>query len=419
MSEFPEGWFRGASGRERGAPGSADPTADLPAGSRGPAGQRPAGPGGRSGSPWPEQPPPSSYGRGAAPRGYQREPRPGGYPGGPGGFAGGPGRGGRGWLRPRRIIGVLAVLVALVLVAAVGEYVNLNGRLHHENVLVDYSGRPVPASGSNWLITGSDSRQGLTAAQEHQLSTGKGIGGSRTDTILVLHMPAGGGQPVLISLPRDSWVVIPGYGRNKINAAFSLGGPKLLAETVQNATGLRIDHYMEIGFGGFVSVVNAVGGVHMCIQFPLHDAASGLNIPKGCQTLNGTQALGFVRDRHNFAQQDLQRVQDQRLLLKALLSKLTSAGTLLNPFALIPAADGAAGTLTVDSGTSLRQLASVAFALRHPLTTTVPIASANYVTPSGQDAVLWDRTRALALFNALNNGSPIPAGLISGSNQAA
>jgi LCP family protein required for cell wall assembly len=407
MSEWPEGWYRDA-GRNGAPPGSNDPTVDLPVGAR------PPSPGAhRPNSAWPQQPPPSSSGRGAAPRGPAAAP-PGLYPGG----RGRGGRGGRGWLRPRRIFGVLAVLVALVLVAAVGEYINLNGRLHHSAVLVDYAGRPVAGSGTNWLIAGSDSRQGLTPAEEHALSTGSDIGGSRSDTILILHIPSGGGRPLLISLPRDSWVPIPGFGENKINAAYSFGGPKLLAETVQNVTGLRIEHYMEVGFGGFVGVVNAVGGVRMCIQVPLHDPASGLNINKGCQTLNGDQALGYVRDRHNFAQQDLQREQDQRLFLKALLSKMTSAGVLLDPFALIPAADGAAATLTVDSGTSLRNLASAAFALRNPLTTTVPIANANFVTSSGQDAVEWNRTQALALFQALNDGTPIPAGLITGSSQA-
>ena len=410
MSEWPEGWYRDA-GRNGAPPGSNDPTVDLPVGAR------PPSPGAhRPGSAWPQQPPPSSSGRGGAPRGPAAAP-PGLYTGGRG--RGGPGgRGGRAWLRPRRIFGVLAVLVALILVAAVGEYVNLNGRLHHSAVLVDYSGRPVAGSGTNWLIAGSDSRQGLTPAEEHALSTGSDIGGSRSDTILILHIPSGGGRPLLISLPRDSWVPIPGFGENKINAAYSFGGPKLLAETVQNVTGLRIEHYMEVGFGGFVGVVNAVGGVRMCIQVPLHDPASGLNINKGCQILNGGQALGYVRDRHNFAQQDLQREQDQRLFLKALLSKMTSAGVLLNPFALIPAADGAAATLTVDSGTSLRNLASAAFALRNPLTTTVPIANSNFVTSNGQDAVEWDRTKALALFQALNDGTPIPAGLVTGSSQA-
>jgi LCP family protein required for cell wall assembly len=429
MSEWPEGWFRDAG--NRGAPGSNDPTVDLPAGARRPqparppagrppAGRPPAGraasASGRGGSAWPDQPPPSGSRPGGAYRGAAAGAPPSIY----GGGRNRGGRGGRRWLRPRRVFGILAVLLALVLVAAVGEYINLNGRLHHSPVLVDYSGRPAAGSGTNWLIAGSDSRVGLTPAEEHALSTGSDIGGSRSDTILILHVPSGGGQPLLISLPRDSWVPIPGYGENKINAAYSFGGPKLLAETVQNVTGLRIEHYMEVGFGGFVGVVDAVGGVRMCIQVPLHDPASGLNINKGCQTLSGAQALGYVRDRHSFAAlQDLQREQDQRLFLKALLSKMTSPGVLLNPFALIPAADGVAGTLTVDSGTSLRNLASAAFALRNPLTTTVPIATSNYITSTGQDAVKWDSAKALALFHALNDGTPIPAGLVTGSSQGA
>jgi LCP family protein required for cell wall assembly len=462
MSEYPEGWFRGTpgAGQNGGNPGSGDPTVDLPVGRRPatppgrPAGGQPASgrpASGRSAAPprggWPNQPPPSSSsrGRGAVPgslgagqpaaRGPASGPRggapggsrPGAAPGGPSGYRPGaaPGGtgfagagGGRAWLRPRRIFGVLAVVVALLLVASVAMYFSLNGKLHREPILVSYAGQPVQGAGSNWLIAGSDSRQGLTAAQEHALSTGgAGIGGQRSDTIMILHMPPSG-PPVLISIPRDSWVHIPGYGFNKINAAYSFGGPRLLADTVQNATGLRIDHYMEIGFGGFVNVVNAIGGVHMCVKYPLHDRASGLNISKGCQTLDGAQALGYVRDRHTYAQQDLQRIQDQRLFLKSLLSKLTSTGVLINPFAAIPAANGAASTLTVDEGTNLLQLAEVAFALRHPQTTTMPIANANFITASGQDAVLWNSSAAHSLFAALNAGKPVPKGLITGSSQA-
>ena len=135
----------------------------------------------------------------------------------------------------------------------------------------------------------------------------------------------------------------PGYGYNKLNAAYSFGGPKLLAETVQNATGLRIEHYMGIGFGGLVNVVNSVGGVTMCFKHPLRDAASGLHLKKGCQTLSGGKALSFVRTRHNFASQDLQREQNQRVFLKALLSKLTSPGVMFNPFSVVPAALGSVG----------------------------------------------------------------------------
>lgn len=413
MSEYPDGWFRGAPGSNQGTPGAGDPTVGLPAGTR-PAGN----PGGRPGSPWPDQPPPSSSSRG---RGTSTPSRPAGYRPSPAAPPGGPGTGtggrGRGWLRPRRILGVLAIVIALVLVAGVAEYFNLSSRLVKKNVLVEYSARPAQGVGSNWLIAGSDSRQGLTRKQERRLATGHDIGGHRSDTIMVLHT-GGPGQPLLISLPRDSWVNIPGYGYNKINAAYDFGGPKLLAKTVQNATGLRIDHYMEIGFGGFVSVVNAVGGVHMCIKYPLHDVASGLTIKKGCQNLSGGKALAYVRDRHNFAEQDLQRVQDQRLLMKALLGKLTSPGTLLNPFAIIPAADGATSTLTVDKDTSLLSLAGAAFALKHPETTTVPIANANYTTPTGESAVEWDSTQVHELFGDLNNGRPVPASLISGSHQA-
>ena len=146
---------------------------------------------------------------------------------------------------------------------------------------------------------------------------------------MLLHM--GTGKPVLISIPRDSYVPIPGHGDNKINAALGFGGPALLVQTVENVTGLRIDHYMGIGFGGLVSVVNTVGGVNICLPTALHDTDSGVNLKAGCQTLNGDQALAFVRDRHSFADEDLQRMQDQRAFLKALLDKATSPGRLPQP----------------------------------------------------------------------------------------
>ncbi len=259
----------------------------------------------------------------------------------------------------------------VVLVLSGVMYFYLNSKLTRANVLVNYANRPAASDGQNWLITGSDSRQGLTRKQERQLATGVGIGGHRSDTVMLLHIPSSG-PAVLVSLPRDSYVGIPGFGMNKLNAAYSFGGPKLLVKTVEEATGLQINHYMGIGFGGLVNVVNAVGGVRMCIPQNLNDPASGLHLKKGCQNLNGAQALGFVRTRHLFATQDLQREQDQRVFIKALLSKMTSPGTLVNPFATVPAAFGATDALTVDKGTQLYQLVQVAFALRHPETTTVP-----------------------------------------------
>jgi LCP family protein required for cell wall assembly len=233
---------------------------------------------------------------------------------------------------------------------------------------------------------------------------------------MLVHVPSGG-RPDLISIPRDSWVQIPGYGYNKINAAFSFGGPALLAKTVQNLTGLRIDHYMGIGFGGFVNVVNAIGGVRICLKAPLDDPASGLHLTKGCHTLSGGHALGFVRSRHTYTTQDLQRIQNQRVFLRALLRKLTSTGVLANPFKSLPAASGAAGTLTVDNGTSLYQLLQIALALKNPITTTVPIANSNYFV-NGQDALLLDNTKLAELDKDLNDGIPIPKSLITGSSLA-
>jgi LCP family protein required for cell wall assembly len=315
---------------------------------------------------------------------------------------------------------VLAVVIALLLAATAGTYFYLNSKLHRSNILVDYAGRPSPGSGTNWLIAGSDSRQGLTRAQERAYSTGRldATGFGRSDTILILHIPAGGGKPLLISIPRDSYVNIPGQGMNKINAAFSIGGPALLAQTIQSDTGLYINHFMDIGFGGFVNVVNDIGGVRMCVKHRLNDPASGVHLVKGCQVLSGGEALAYVRDRHSFATQDLQREQDQRIFLKALLSKMTSTGVMLNPFASLPAASGAVADLTVDQGASLYQLVQVAMAMRNPQTTTVPIASASYVTSAG-DSVLWDHGQARTLFTDLQTGQAVPKSLITGSQNGA
>jgi len=348
--------------------------------------------------PWPQQPPIRSA--------------PGAGARGPSAYTGGK--------RPRRprlrlLLAFLAGLVVVLLILVIGGYFYLDGKLNRSNVLVSYAGQPAAGSGSNWLITGSDSRQGLTRKQERRYHTGIHVSGQRSDTILLLHIPGNGGPAVLVSLPRDSYVKIPGYGYNKLNAAYSFGGPKLLAETVQNVTGLRIEHYMGIGFGGLVNVVNSVGGVTMCFKHPLHDAASGLHLRKGCQTLSGGKALSFVRTRHQFAGQDLQREQNQRVFIRALLSKMTSPGVMFNPFASVPAALGAVDSLTVDEGTHLNQLISVAFALRQPETTTVPIGNSNYVTPQG-DAVLWDPAQAARLFHDLNSGTPVPKKLITGSH---
>jgi LCP family protein required for cell wall assembly len=336
---------------------------------------------------------------------------------------GAPGRGGPGsgrrwrfWGQPgrhgRRIALVIGVVILLLIAGTAGSYFWVNGKLNRSVAL---PATTATSAGTNWLIAGSDQRTGISRTERAQLHLGAD-GADASDSLMLLHM--GTGKPVLISIPRDSYVPIPGHGSNKINAALAIGGPTLLVQTVESVTGLKIDHYMGIGFGGLADVVSAVGGVQMCVKTavpadPTGD--SGFNgLAAGCHNLNGTQAIAFVRDRHSFATSDLQRIQDQRAFLSALLSKATSPGVYLNPFTALPFASTAASSIAVDKGTSLWDLIQVAQALRGPQSGTVPIANANYQTSAG-DAVLWDQAQALKLFNALKAGKPVPAGLLSGT----
>ena len=311
--------------------------------------------------------------------------------------------------RGRRVALTAGLLVVVLIIALVGSYFWIDGKLNRSVTLPAFSGT---SAGQNWLIVGSDSRQGLSRAEVDQLHVGT-VGADASDSLMLLHM--GTGRPVLISIPRDSYVPIPGYGDNKINAALAFGGPTLLVKTVENVTGLRINHYMGIGFGGLVSVVNTVGGVRICLPAAIHDSYSGVNLSAGCHNLNGDQALAFVRDRHSFATSDLQRIQDQRAFLKALLDKATSPGVYLNPFAALPFASTAASSISVDKGTSLYDLTEAARALRGPQTGTVPISNAAYMTSNAGEAVLWNQSEALAMFNALREGKPVPSGLLSGT----
>ncbi len=411
MSEWPEGWFREPPGgsRSSGNPGQADsPTVQVPAG---PAARRGAPARSAAGGGWPAQPPPHRVASSGGAAGSAAGAAAAGAAAAGGGHGSLNGTGRRG-LRPRRIFAIIGIVIALLLVAIVGTYFFFNGKLDRKNVLVDYSGRPAAAAGQNWLITGSDSRQGLTGQEEQVLATGHDISGHRSDTVLILHIPASG-RAVLVSIPRDSYVQIPGHGYNKINAAYAYGGPKLLAKTVQNATGLYINHFMGIGFGGLVNVVDAVGGVRMCLPGPMVDPKAGLDLKAGCQTLDGAQALGFVRTR-NFAESDLQREQDQRLFLKALLSKMTSAGHAHQPVRRPPGRVRGHRVAHHRPGHQPVRPGQVAFALRNPETTTVPIANASYVTSAG-DSVLWNTAEASRLFHDLKTDTPVPRSLLTGS----
>lgn len=295
-----------------------------------------------------------------------------------------------GCLRPVRNVLILLLVVVL------GTGIWADSKLTRVDAFPD---APIAStSGSNWLLVGSDSRQGLTEEDIARLGTGGDIGTGRTDTIMLLHIPTVG-KAKLVSIPRDSYVAIPGYGMDKINASFAYGGPKLLAATVEQATGIHIDHYAEIGMGGLAHVVDAVNGVELCPDQPIDDPLANLNVQAGCQKMDGPTALGYVRTRAT-AQGDLDRVKRQREFFSAIVATATQPSTLLNPFRFFPLINGAVGSFTVGEGDHVWHLARLALAMKSGVETeTVPVGGfANYDVGS---VVLWDEVQAPALWDSM------------------
>jgi LCP family protein required for cell wall assembly len=258
--------------------------------------------------------------------------------------------------------------------------------------------RPASQPGTTYLLVGSDSRKGLTKKENRRLGTG-GVGdvGQRTDTIMLLH--TGDGPSLLLSIPRDSIVPIPGHGTTKINAAFAYGGAPLLVKTIEQNTGVRIDHYVEIGFGGFVNSVDAVGGVTICPTQRMVDRRANLNIRKGCQEVDGITALGYARSRHTSGIGDIDRAKHQREVVSAIGAEVKSPWTVLNPFRYWRVNMAGTSSLKVDEDSSVLDLARFAWAMtrvngKDGLTCSMPIRDL---------AVHWDNDRALALLKLIKN----------------
>lgn len=292
--------------------------------------------------------------------------------------------------------GCIGLLIATVVVLSLAFVLWTDTRLDRVEALPS---QQVPdTAGTNWLLVGSDSRQGLDAEQQAELGTGGDVGVGRTDTIMLLHIPDSG-RAKLVSLPRDSYVNVPGFGEDKINSSFSYGGPALLATTVEQATGLRIDHYAEIGMGGLANVVDSLGGINICVQEPINDPLAGINLAAGCQDLRGPDALGYVRTRAT-AMGDLDRVARQREFFSALLEKVTSPGTFINPFKAVSLVNNTAGSFTVNTGDHVWHLARVALAMRNGVETeTVPVAG--FADTVVGNVVLWDEAGAQALWDSM------------------
>jgi LCP family protein required for cell wall assembly len=269
-------------------------------------------------------------------------------------------------------------------------------------------------AGTNWLLVGSDSREGLTKAERKELRTGKDEGSERTDTIMVIHIDDSG-KPTLVSLPRDSYITIPAHlaldgssiedRKNKINTAYGKGGAPLLVETVERNTGLHIDHYMEVGFKGIRDITDAVGGVNMCVPADVTDENSGLNLLAGCQELDGKNALAYVRMRYADPKGDLGRIERQQQFLSSVMKKVATPAVLLNPISMWKLVDAGTGSVNVGDGDSVTDISSLARAMRalsngNGTLTTVPVSETDANTAAGS-SVIWDDAAARELFVSL------------------
>ncbi|MEU4686133.1 LCP family protein [Streptomyces xinghaiensis] len=414
MTDWPQGRTADGDGYGRGGamPGP-EPTRRMPHMRRG---AQPAGP-------TPPPPPAPPYGRVPAQQsqGYDDP-----YAGGDGYntgqvYGGGGGHGGDPYGRPapdwgRRIKRGLVALVLVALVVSVGTYFWADSKLRREVDLSIVKDRPEAGEGTNYLIVGSDSREGLSAEDQKRLHTGR-VEGKRTDSMMILHV--GDNGSTMVSLPRDSYVTIPDFtgsesgkdfpasGPAKLNASYSKDGAPLLVRTVEFNTGLKIDHYAEIGFGGFAEIVDAVGGVEMDIPRDLKEKNSGIDLKKGRQTLDGEQALAFVRQRYGLAGGDLDRTKNQQKFLSALASQTASPSTVLNPFKLYPVMGAGLDTLIVDEDMSLFDLASMFWAMKDVTggggkQMNMPIAGS---APGG--SLRWDMPKVKQLVSELKNDEPV------------
>lgn len=264
--------------------------------------------------------------------------------------------------------------------------------------------RPAGGPGTTYLLVGSDSREGLTSSQIGDLGTGSAAG-QRTDTIILLHVSDGSGPNVMLSIPRDSYVSVPGHDMQKINSAYAYGGPKLLVRTVEQATGIRVDDYVEIGFTGVVDVVDAVGGITVCPKTSIRDPKAGnLRMRRGCQGIDGHTALDYSRSR-DFPLGDITRALHQREVIAATGSSAASWQTVVLPWRYWQVTMAGAGSVRVGDNVGPIGFARLAWAMAHSsgpgtMRCVVPFSSLGTSTSVGF-VVTWDEAKANRLFDQI------------------
>jgi LCP family protein required for cell wall assembly len=327
--------------------------------------------------------------------------------------------------RRRRIVGWIAVITTVLVtgtsLVAYAAYLNTVHSIETFSTGGGLGNHRPPAydSSENILLVGSDSRAGSNQ------KFGRYVQGQRSDTMLIVHIRPHHEGAVVVSLPRDSEVPIlsckadtkHGYqgqpanpGQTEmLNATFAFGGPLCLWKTIEQETGIRIDHYVGLTFSGFIKVINDIGGVSVCLPKSIHDPKSGLNLTAGKHHVWGPEALAFWRERYVGEGSDLQRIQRQQYLMAGLMQEVKSGGLLSNYPRMYSVLRDAAKALTVDQGLSLTDMVSLAESLR-----TLPTKAVRFITvpnhpdPNNQNRVVWSQPQANELFHAIEHDTSVP-----------
>jgi len=280
------------------------------------------------------------------------------------------------------------------------------------------------SSAINYLLVGSDTREGLTKEELKALRVGSvaTAAGKRSDTMLLVHISKARDKAVLISIPRDTFALIPEHTNksgkvipavhSKINSSFNWGGAPLLIQTIEEMTQLKIDHYVEINFAGFAKIIDSLGGIQVCTKKNINDPKSHLVLEAGTHNLNGIEALKYVRTREFDGMGDLGRMQRQQAFMSSVLRKATSAGVLLNPITMTSFINSALSAVTTDNGLKNSDLITLAKQLKSLATSnvrtlTVPLSDLNYDSNGVTSAVLWDPVLAPQLWDRLKQDQAV------------
>jgi LCP family protein required for cell wall assembly len=325
------------------------------------------------------------------------------------------------------VAGLLSVTVLVVSGYTWYLFHHLDTSIPRVNAIGDQTATDNDGRDENILLVGSDDRSTATPAELKELGTEEDPG-KNTDTMILLHVPANGQKATAVSFPRDSYVDIPGFGKNKLNSAYADGayghggkadadrGRRLLVQTISELSKVKIDHYVEVDLLGFYRITKAIGGVDVCLNAPAKDHFSGIDLPAGTSRIEGKQALAFVRQRHGLPRGDLDRIARQQYFLAATFRKIKSAGVIANPIKLKRLVDAVGSSLRMDTGLDPLQLARQVRGLADGNLEFKTVPNKGSTTIDGKSVVLLDEAALPSFFSTLTSSPAKSAG--SGESKA-